>query len=239
MGRVKEHISAWIFVSHLGRQRCCRTWFVLWGRGKALLRSWAACRCGYGHDNPDRKWMSTGSRGSTHPKLHPLHVGNTEGETEQLVHRLSTRWDSPQHNPSGTALNECFKGDLLDIELQPLFPQISGRSESYKMPLTSALYLLSLLWLPWYKGKSLGDDSCCLLSALQKASAPTHFLDHALFYLPPPVTLTSETGSQALTRADHGVVAGPVLTQGASALGGEGGGGADAGTALPALSTGD
>lgn len=35
--------------------------------------------CGYGHDNHGRMWMSTGSRGSTHTKHHPLHMGNTVG----------------------------------------------------------------------------------------------------------------------------------------------------------------
>lgn len=51
--------------------------------------------------------------------------------------------------------------------------------------------------------------------------------------------LKFERRNQALTGADDCVVAGPVLTQWSRALSGEGGSGADAGAALPALSTGD
>lgn len=43
----------------------------------------------------------------------------------------------------------------------------------------------------------------------------------------------------ALTGAHGGVVAGSVLAQGSRTLGGEGGGGAEAGAALPALSAAD
>lgn len=63
---------------------------------------------------------------------------------------------------------------------------------------------------------------------------------HSLFLFSPPVTLTLERRrNQALTGADGCVVAGTVLTQGSGALGGEGGSSTNAGTALPALSTGD
>lgn len=73
----------WSGLSHQGTQRCCRTWFVWSGRGRALLRSWEACTCGYGRDNPDRTSKSTGSMASTRPKHHPLHTGNTKGCIDQ------------------------------------------------------------------------------------------------------------------------------------------------------------
>lgn len=82
--------------AHLGRQRCCRTWFVLRGPGKALHRSEAACRCGYDRGNRDRKWMSTGSRGSTRPRRHPLQRKH-DGEAVYHMHRLlnkETAYDS-------------------------------------------------------------------------------------------------------------------------------------------------
>lgn len=74
----------------------------------------------------------------------------------------------------------------------------------------------------------------------KKTKCPWHFLDHSLFFsFLPPVTLILEGRNQALTGAYGCVVAGPVLTQGSGALGGEGGSSTEAGAALPALSTGD
>lgn len=59
--------------AHRGRRRCCRTWFASRGHGMAVLHSGAACMCGCGRGNHGHTWMSTSSRGSTHPKHHRLH----------------------------------------------------------------------------------------------------------------------------------------------------------------------
>lgn len=74
-------------MTHLGKQQCCRTLFALRGHGKALRHSGAACMCGYDHDSRGHMWMSTGSRGSTHPKHHPLHTGNTKGYFDEGYYR--------------------------------------------------------------------------------------------------------------------------------------------------------
>lgn len=63
--------------------------------------------------------------------------------------------------------------------------------------------------------------------------------DASLLLLPPTCHgHVCKGGNHALTGANGCVVAGPVLAQGSGALGGEGGSSTEAGTALPALSTG-